>query len=209
MASFGTYPSVTFWIVESGELELPVGAISMWSLLNGTIPTGWAECDGTANAPGPDLRNFFVVGRGTKTVDTTGGAATHGHSDFLTHAVTQPVNHVVTQPVAHTDVPNHTHPVTDPGHFHDEYQNSATTGSLAGWGARDTSTNTPIITGYDTGSKVAGVTTQNPAGGVASQPHSGAAVDAHSGSAVTAHTAHVATNHEPAWYALIYIQRMT
>lgn len=39
-----------------------------------------------------------------------------------------------------------------PAHVHDEYQNSATTGPNAGWGARDTSTNTPIITDYDTGS---------------------------------------------------------
>src|SRR3989304_8366565 len=80
MASFATYPSATFWAVESGDTELPVGAISLWSLLNGGIPANWAECDGTANAPGPDLRNLFVVGRGTKTVDTTGGAATHSHA---------------------------------------------------------------------------------------------------------------------------------
>jgi microcystin-dependent protein len=39
-----------------------------------------------------------------------------------------------------------------PAHVHDEFQNSATTGGLAGWGARDTSTNTAVITDYDTGS---------------------------------------------------------
>lgn len=39
-----------------------------------------------------------------------------------------------------------------PPHVHDEYQNSATTGPNAGWGARDTSTNNPTITDYDTGS---------------------------------------------------------
>lgn len=39
-----------------------------------------------------------------------------------------------------------------PAHTHDEYQNSATTGGLSGWGARDTSTNTAILSDYDTGS---------------------------------------------------------
>ena len=37
-----------------------------------------------------------------------------------------------------------------PSHAHVENQNSATTGALAGWGARDTSTSTSIATGYST-----------------------------------------------------------
>lgn len=110
-----------------------------------------------------------------------------GHS---AHVVTQPAAHVFTQPSAHADVPNHTHPVTDPGHVHDENRNSATTGGLDGWAAGDTSTNTPLLTGYDTGSKVTGLTVNNPTGGVASQPHAGGAVDAHAGAAVDAHSAH-------------------
>jgi hypothetical protein len=90
------------------------------------------------------------------TDEATGGAATHTHD-------------------AHSSPLNHTHNVTinDPGHVHDEYRNSATTGGLDGWAAGDTSTNTPLITGYDTGSKVTGITatTANPAGGVASMTH--------------------------------------
>ena len=39
-----------------------------------------------------------------------------------------------------------------PAHTHVEYNNSATTGGLAGWAARDTSTSTPVATGYSTGS---------------------------------------------------------
>lgn len=49
----------------SGGGEVPVGGVIMWS---GTIadatalsPT-WGLCDGTANAPGPDLRDKFIVG---------------------------------------------------------------------------------------------------------------------------------------------------
>ena len=39
-----------------------------------------------------------------------------------------------------------------PAHTHVENQNSATTGGLAGWSARDTSTNTSVATGYSTAS---------------------------------------------------------
>jgi hypothetical protein len=69
-------------------------------------------------------------------------------------------------------VVNHTHDVTvtDPGHVHVENSNNATTGGLRGWGAPDTSTNTPTATGYSTASSATGITasTANPAGGVAS-----------------------------------------
>lgn len=69
-------------------------------------------------------------------------------------------------------VVNHTHDVTvtDPGHTHVENSNNATTGSLRGWGAADTSTSTTTATGYSTASSTTGIsaTTANPAGGVAS-----------------------------------------
>ena len=178
---------------------MPVGAIAMWSPLNGATPAGWAECDGTANAPGPDLRNRFIVGRGVDhTVDTSGGAQTHTHAGHAAHVFTQPSGHaahVVTQPNSHADVLNH---------VHRENRNSATTGALDGWGAGDTSTNTPLLTGYSTANPTTG--------GVAAQVHAGTAVDAHSahaGGAVDAHSSHDAPNHESKWYALIYIQRMT
>lgn len=40
----------------------PVGGIIMWSGAIASIPEPWALCDGTANAPGPDLRDKFIVG---------------------------------------------------------------------------------------------------------------------------------------------------
>jgi hypothetical protein len=86
------------------------------------------------------------------TAEETGGAKTHTHA-------------------AHTGIITHTHPITDPGHVHDEYRNSATTGGLDGWAAGDTSTNTPLITGYDTGSKVTGVTVNAPVGAVSEYTH--------------------------------------
>ena len=74
------------------------------------------------------------------TVEETGGAKTH----TLTEA----------------EMPSHTH-IQD-AHSHVENNNSATTGGLAGWAARDTSTNTSVATGYSTANTTA--TNQNTGG---------------------------------------------
>jgi len=97
---------------------VPVGGIIMWSGTIATIPEDWALCDGTANAPGPDLRDKFIVGATsddsgvaktnlTGSLTTSGGAITHHHAD---HALTQPAvsAHSITQP-AYSD-----HGVTQP-----------------------------------------------------------------------------------------------
>ena len=62
--------------------------------------------------------------------------------------------HDYSQVITHT----HTVNVSDPGHTHIETNNSATTGGLAGWAARDTSTNTQVNTGYSTVSNTTGIT---------------------------------------------------
>ena len=68
------------------------GMIMLWSGSTGTIPSGWALCDGTSGTP--DLRDRFVVGAGsTYAVDATGGSA-----DAITVS--------------------HTHTLTDSGHTH-------------------------------------------------------------------------------------------
>ena len=69
----------------------PIGGIILWSGSTGSIPSGWALCDG--NNGTPDLRNKFIVGAGsTYNVNATGGSAdatlvshTHG-SGTLTAA---------------------------------------------------------------------------------------------------------------------------
>ena len=68
------------------------GMIMLWSGSTGTIPSGWALCDGTSGTP--DLRDRFVVGAGsTYAVDATGGSA-----DAINVS--------------------HTHTLTDSGHTH-------------------------------------------------------------------------------------------
>ncbi len=136
------------------------------------------------------------------TAEETGGAKTHGHTSTqpsdhaaLTHSGATVGNHAVTQPSAHTDhaalshsahagatVANHTDVLN---HTHPENRNSATTGGLDGWAAGDTSTSTPLQTGYVTG---------NPsANGVAAQVHTVGQANAHSDHAAQSHSAHAGT----------------
>ena len=73
------------------------------------------------------------------------------------------------------EIPSHTHVQdshnhTQDAHSHIENQNSATTGSLAGWGARDTSTSNSVASGYSTANatatnQAATATNQNTGGG--------------------------------------------
>jgi hypothetical protein len=91
---------------------VPVGGIIMWSGAIADIdsPT-WELCDGTANAPGPDLRDKFIVGANqddagtaktnlTGSLTTSGGSVSHHHAD---HSLTTPVgvaDHSLTTNVA-------------------------------------------------------------------------------------------------------------
>jgi microcystin-dependent protein len=68
-------------LVSSGSAATPTwgdafvtGMIMLWSGSTGTIPSGWALCNGSSGTP--DLRDRFVVGAGsTYAVDATGGSA--------------------------------------------------------------------------------------------------------------------------------------
>jgi microcystin-dependent protein len=107
--------------------EIPAGGIIMWSGSIGSIPTGWALCDGSNGTP--DLTNRFVVGAGDEySVDDVGG------SDAITLTV--------------AELPAHHHSVDPPGtstgpagaHTH-SYMRSAGGGSqahyLATWDSTD------------------------------------------------------------------------
>jgi hypothetical protein len=72
---------------------IPTGLITMWSGSIGSIPAGWALCNGANGTP--DLRDRFVIAAGsTYAVSATGGSA-----DAI--------------------VVSHNHTVIDPGHTHD------------------------------------------------------------------------------------------
>lgn len=156
-----------------GGGSLPAGVIVMWGGLLANIPSGWALCDGLNGTP--DLRSRFIKGAADgANPGSTGGSLTHTHA-------------------SHTGILSHTHAVsvTDPGHTHVEQQNTATTGGLTGWGARDTSTNNPAATSYSTASATTGITaaTSSPAGAVSA-------------------LAHDSPNSEPPYYALAFIQKL-
>ena len=75
---------------------LPTGGIILWSGSVGTIPSGWALCNGDDGTP--DLTDRMVIGAGSNySPDTTGGSTT-------------------------ATLPTHTHTATstvvDPGHTH-------------------------------------------------------------------------------------------
>lgn len=55
------------------------GMIMLWYGSIGSIPSGWALCDGTNSTP--DLRGVFIrgAGLGPQSPGGTGGSATHTH----------------------------------------------------------------------------------------------------------------------------------
>jgi len=75
----------------------PSGGIMMWKGSVGSIPTGWALCDG--NNGTPDLRNRFIVGAGNSyVVGDTGGAS----SVTLTEAQMPAHNHTTNSAGGHS-----------------------------------------------------------------------------------------------------------
>jgi hypothetical protein len=57
---------------------LPLGVIVMWSGSIGSVPDGWALCNGSNGTP--DLRDRFVVGaEGSYSVGSSGGSPSHSH----------------------------------------------------------------------------------------------------------------------------------
>jgi hypothetical protein len=102
---------------------VPIGGIIMWSGAIAAIPSPFALCDGTANAPGPDLRDKFVVGATQDaagvaktniegTLKVTGGVTGHSHSSHgdLVHVGMTISDHTgLTHSLAIADHPDLTH----------------------------------------------------------------------------------------------------
>jgi hypothetical protein len=125
----------TTWTSAAAPIGLGfvTGMIMLWSGSIGSIPAGFALCDGTSGTP--DLRDRFIVGAGsTYAVDATGGSAD-------------------------ATLPTHTHTatstVTDPGHFHTSAPRS--NGSIIAGAAVGVSDGV-TITSLNTDTKTTGIT---------------------------------------------------
>ena len=83
---------------------IPAGGIFLWSGSIGSIPAGYALCNGSNGTP--DLRDRFVVGAGsTYAVNATGGSADSvvvSHTHSATSTVTDP-GHTHTAPIFFQD----------------------------------------------------------------------------------------------------------
>ena len=126
--------------------SLPSGLIAFW---NGACPSGWTEVTAA--------RGRIIVGTPASGTDaaTVGTALTDAQDKSTTPTFTG---------AAFSDVINHTHPVTDPGHAHTQASTTTSTGAGSNrLGTVDTSS-----TAVNTGTATTGITTANPAGGVAS-----------------------------------------
>jgi len=100
------------WQTASGGI--PSGVIVMWWGLIGSIPEGWALCDGTNGTP--DLRDRFIVGAGSSyIVGATGGEAFHtltiNEMPSHTHTTTW-YEHGGEPGPPHPTGAQHTHPFT-------------------------------------------------------------------------------------------------
>jgi hypothetical protein len=116
--------------------SLPTGCILLWSGSIGSIPAGFALCNGLNGTP--DLRNRFIVGAGsTYAVDATGGAA----------------DAVV---VSHTHTA--TSVVTDPGHNHNAYGHADNYSISGGGGQSIVSATSPPSQNVPTASNTTGIT---------------------------------------------------
>jgi microcystin-dependent protein len=178
-----------------GAGTIPVGGIIMWSGAVGSIPTGWALCNGSSGTP--DLRDRFVVGAGSAyTPGNTGG------SDGVTLTTDQIPSHSHSGSTgsagSHSHTASSSSTVTDPGHLHtwNFYQggwNTGTSGNTCvanNLGTVDRNTSTAF-----TGITVATTTTVNSGG---THDHSVTLTNTGGGS-----------SHEnrPPYYALAFIMR--
>lgn len=176
----------------------PPGIIMLWAGSVGSIPSGWALCNGSNGTP--DLRNRFVVGAGqTYAVGATGGAAsvTSGAGGSHNHGGATS-SHVLTV----GQMPHHGHTVSDPTHGHSGGGRQLTyyPFGTSGDGLLEASL---LSAGYIVGSDAS---VSNAASGVTVQNAGNDEGHSHTIPSQGDHTHTVATL--PPYYALAYIMRV-
>jgi len=167
----------------SGSSSLPTGCIVLWSGSLGSIPGGWALCNGANGTP--DLRDKFILGAGGSVgaALSTGGALNQtatssnagGHTPTGTIGDTTLTLSQIPQHAHSITDPGHVHTVSDPGHTHQIWQrNTANMASVSaayvpGSGAGGTVTNSAGVventTGIGINAKVTGISVNNAGGG--------------------------------------------
>ena len=193
----GGEPGKTTIINKPADAQFSKGMILLWSGKIGDIPDGWHLCDGTQGTP--DLTDRFIKGASSDSdIGDTGGKTTLQHSELdIDVDIADHPNHIHT----YSDVIEHTHPITDPGHTHNQgYRNSGTAGTLGIQGC-SSANNATISNGVP--SKTTGITVDNPAGALAQGETDGTTLNHEVSVEVDPLKPHVCV--EPPFYKLAFI----
>jgi len=128
----GTSLDVTGATVTGLDIAPPVGAIIMFNGTFASIPANWQLCDGTNGTP--DMTDQFVYGTNIEGELLDSG----GQADAI--------------------IPNHTHPISDPGHRHTDIGRALgdADGTPGGQGFSGS---------HNTGNATTGISINNPTGG--------------------------------------------
>jgi len=179
-----TFPNIT-GPVTATQVQLgagvPTGGIIMWTGVS--APTGWSLCDGGSYSKvdgsgpivAPNLQDRFIVGSGNSyALGATGGATSNTptigvNGTALTASNLPAHSHTITDP-------GHTHSITDPGHSHTYTPALASVASSPGGNTTGkagtpvaTSTDTTGITGTNSGTT--GITTTDSFGSGTAHTH--------------------------------------
>ena len=179
-------------IVETGSTELSLGAIAdgqyvrrSGATLIGDTPAGGSQAFpvGSVFLSVVSTNPATLLGYGTwaaiaagkvlvgldsgdtdfDTAEETGGAKTKAISAHAGAAVDDHASHTHT----YSQIVNHTHPVTDPGHTHLTQRYPTATGGSSGFAIDTSMSGTLADNTLPTKTNTTGITTANPAGGVA------------------------------------------
>jgi hypothetical protein len=184
---------------------MPTGGILMWYGSLGSVPAGYAPCDGgtysksdgSGSIAAPDLRDRFVIGAtSTYAAGSSGGSAagaTTGASGSLTLAAAAGGDH------NHTGATDgHTLTTSEiPAHNHQENVGQGSSGSVTGWNVVSNATST-----------ASSLYTANNTGGGGSHNHGLQASGTHTHSVTGGDHTHSMSGGLPPYMALVFIMKL-
>jgi hypothetical protein len=186
---------------------LVAGMIIHWYGLAASCPAGWAICDGTNGTP--DLRDRFIVGAGnTYALSDSGGSASQTitvDAHVLSTSEMPAHSHGVTDPGHSHGVsdPGHSHGVSDPGHNHAvENISGGNNRQVGGTPTANLSPGVIYTDNADTGISINGAGTGVSINGA----YTGVSTQSAGGGGGHSHTASGSTNLPP-YYGLYFIMK--